>query len=64
MKSVSPISGEGRVCVCGGGGGELQQRDLQYVEVFITLVDFDVGRLKQSEGGAKKKTTTSTCIQA
>ena len=38
-----------------GEEGELQQRDLQYVEVFITLADFDVGRLKESEGAAKKK---------
>ena len=42
---------------CGGAGegGELQQRDLQHVEVFNTLADFDVGRLKESEGGAKQK---------
>ena len=33
----------------------MQQRDLQHVEVFNTLADFDVGRLKESEGGEKKK---------
>ena len=38
-----------------GEGGELQQRDLQYVDLFITLTDFDVGRLKESDEGAKKK---------
>ena len=42
---------------CGGAGegGELQQRDLQHVEVFNTLADFDVGRLKESKGGAEIK---------
>ena len=57
VKSVSPISGEGRVWRGGGAGegGELQQRDLQHVEVFNTLADFDVSRLKESEGGANKR---------
>ena len=61
VKPVSSIIGEGRVCVA-GEGGEFQQRDIQCVEVFITVANFDVGRLKGCEG--EKKTTTSPCIQA
>ena len=37
----------------GSAGGGFQQRDIQRVEVFITLADFDVGRL--GESGRKKK---------
>ena len=65
VKPVSPTSGEGRVWG-GGKGGEFQQRDIQCVEVFITLADFDEGRLGESKGLKKKekKSTTSPCIQA
>ena len=50
VKTVSRIAGEGRVGGYeeGEGGGGFQQRDIQCVEVFITLTDSDVGLLGES----------------
>ena len=52
----------------GGAGeeeGELHLRDIQCVDMFITVADLDVGRSKKNKGGEKKKkNATSPCIQA